>query len=351
MSVFKLLVVEDNEDELATCKRTVRVYEAEKGVEIEVVECKTVRDASNELDGTFDGAIIDLRLEKDGEGNEVVRMIEEAFLRVPVAILTGTPDSVDTRYRNIGVFKKGDRGAGYADLMNRFWRIYDTGLTRILGGRGVIEESLGSVFHNNLLPQIKQWQKYAHDNPTRTEKALLRYTLNHLIQIIDEDADVYFPEEFYLRPPLTDQIHTGSILIESSSTRKFTVISPECDLVPRIGERRNTDRILLAQILSAKTLFPGLAKVSGPSRREKSQLDNACKNRIGHLHRMPETAFVELSFLNFRELSTVDDEELESRFELPPAMQISPTFVKDIVGRFSSFYARQGQPELDFGTS
>ena len=29
-------------------------------------------------------------------------------------------------------------------------------------------------------------------------------------------------------------------------------------------------------------------------------------------------------------------------------IQISPSFVKDIVARFSSYYARQGQPNIDF---
>ena len=175
-----------------------------------------------------------------------------------------------------------NEGAGYADLLDRFWKIYETGLTRILGGRGVIEERLGNVFHNNLLPQIKRWQKYAQDDPARTEKALLRYTLNHLIQSIDIDVERYYPEEFYIYPPLSDEIRTGSILKEKGAgDRLFVVMSPDCDIVVREDGNRNTDRILLAQVLSAKTIFPGLATVNGPSRRERGQLTSACRNRTG----------------------------------------------------------------------
>ena len=32
----------------------------------------------------------------------------------------------------------------------------------------------------------------------------------------------------------------------------------------------------------------------------------------------------------------------------PTKIPISPPFVKDIVARFSSYYARQGQPNIDF---
>ena len=55
-----------------------------------------------------------------------------------------------------------------------------------------------------------------------------------------------------------------------------------------------------------------------------------------------------LAFLNFRSVSTVGVDELEQTFQLPPGVQISPPFVKDIVARFSSYYARQGQPDIDF---
>ncbi|MFQ2549269.1 hypothetical protein ACK305_18520, partial [Aeromonas caviae] len=38
--------------------------------------------------------------------------------------------------------------------------------------------------------------------------------------------------------------------------------------------------------------------------------------------------------------------ELSSQYD-KPLIQISPAFVKDIVSRFSSYYARQGQPDID----
>jgi hypothetical protein len=47
-------------------------------------------------------------------------------------------------------------------------------------------------------------------------------------------------------------------------------------------------------------------------------------------------------------ISTYTEEELNHQFK-KTLTQISPAFVKDIVSHFSSYYARQGQPDIDHG--
>ena len=352
MSRIKLLVVEDDPQDIGTCRSTVERYQDERQREVELVECKDVDEAFVKLDNTFDGAIIDLRLGDEGdEGNQIIQRIKERQYRFPVAILTGTPGSADPDFSYIGVFKKGDIGAGYGDLLDRFWRIYDTGLTRILGGRGIIESRLGDVFWKNLLPQIKKWEAYGKSDSTRTENALLRYTLNHLIQLIDEDIERYFPEEFYLHPTPSEKIRTGSILKEKNSDKRFVVMSPDCDLVVRANGGRNTDTILVVEVVPVKMLLAWFdsAAQSSLSNTRKKELKRALKNnRSSYHHCLPETDFFPLGFLNFRYLSTVAEKEIGERFQLPPDVQISSPFVKDMVARFSSYYARQGQPNMDF---
>ncbi len=352
MNGMKLLVVEDDPQDISTCRDTVERYRDEKQREVELIVCGDVAEAFEKLDNTFDGAIIDLRLGNEGdEGNEVVNRIKERQYRFPVAILTGTPASAEPEFSYIGIFRKGDAGAGYDDLLDRFWRIRDTGLTRILGGRGIIEFRLGEVFSRNVLPQIQKWEAYGQADSTRTENALLRHTLNHLIQLIDEDIERYFPEEFYLFPPPSENLRTGSILNDKGSGQKFAVLSPDCDLVVRPDGTRNTDRILFAEIVSPKVLFDWFGdkapNVLGRNRRDTfiRALEN---NGPRYYHCLPETDFFSLGFLHFRRISTVGVDEIEKKFDLPPKVQISPPFVKDIVSRFSSYYARQGQPDIDF---
>jgi len=39
-------------------------------------------------------------------------------------------------------------------------------------------------------------------------------------------------------------------------------------------------------------------------------------------------------------------DDLLKKYDMP-CIQVSPQFVKDILARFSSYYARQGQPEIE----
>lgn len=348
MSAFRLLIVEDNDQDLATCRDTIARYMDERQCKVELVECKSTKEAFDKLDNSFDGAIIDLKLaERGDEGNQVISRIVESHFRIPVAILTGTPDAADSDFAYIGVFKKGDPGAGYADLLDCFWGIHNTGLTRIMGGRGIIEETLSKVFRENLLPQRDKWVAYGEIDSTRTEKALLRYALSHLLQLLDDDGDRCFPEEVYLTPPLTDKIRTGSVVKEQNSEQRFVVMNPACDLVIRDNGECNTDRILIMGIDSQTSLFPG-HPVSDLSKSQKKDLEKAYRNnKAAYYHWLPRTEFFEGGFLNFRKLSSLSSQEFNERFE-KPAVQISPSFVKDMVARFSAYYARQGQPDIDF---
>ena len=213
MNVFRLLFVEDDQQELKSCEDAVEIYKREKRRKIDLVPCENIEEASSKLDNSIDGAIIDLKLGEQGdEGNEVLRRINASHFRILVFILTGTPDNTNRDLPHIEIFKKGDPGSGYADLLDRFWGIYESGLTRIMGGRGQIENNLIKIFHYHLIPQIDIWIEYGKTDSLRTEKALLRHTLNHLLQLLDDDEDRCYPEEVYLKPPLTNEIRTGSLV-------------------------------------------------------------------------------------------------------------------------------------------
>ena len=362
MSQLKLLIVEDDEQELATCRDSVTRYKHERHREIELVVCKNVGEAFSKLDNSFDGAIIDLKLGIDGDGgNEVTGIIEDLQFRIPVVILTGTPDSAESKLPVIEIFKKGDTNAGYDNLLDMFWGIYNTGLTRIMGGRGMIEQALLKVFHQILSKQKDIWIEYGKTDSSGTEKALLRHTLNHLLQILDHKGDDddevdRFPEEVYLLAPSPDEaitdtkselIRTGSIVKEKDSNRWFVVLTPACDLVVRTNGNRNTDRILIVEVDPGTILFQWFQD-EDLSNSKKNELKKAYENnKSTYYHWLPRINSFEGGFLNFRKLDTVEIKQFQKRFPTNPEIHISPPFVKDIVARFSSYYARQGQPGID----
>lgn len=354
MAEIKLMIVEDADSDLEVCRTSVETYQTQKndagvGLVINLTECKTVDDALQKIDNSFDGAIIDLKFPSgDDKGKEVLEKIRDSFFRIPVIILTGTPDSIDAGDRPylISVLKKGE--ADYqTDILDTFLDIYNTGLTRIIGGRGKIEQTLNEVFLKNLLPQLETWKNYGKSDTQRTEKALLRFTLNHLVQVLDDDEDQCFPEEVYIYPPLSNDLKTGSIIKNKDSEDLCVVLSPACDLVIRNDGNFKTDHILLVDIEEANAIIDTVLNGITNRGKKKDKLKNVFGNNYtDYFHWLPETYFFNGGFLNFRKITTCTKDELGYIYD-PPHIQISPHFVKDILSRFSSYYARQGQPDID----
>jgi hypothetical protein len=374
MGTIHLLIVDDNEQDLRICRDSLNRYIDENHCNIILYEARSVEDAFNKINSTLDGAIIDLKLAGRGdEGSQVVQKIADSLFRIPVIIFTGTPDNVNEEFVYLEVFKKGE--TQYETIFDKFREIHDTGLTKIMGGRGIIEETLNQVFTKNLIKQKNAWISYGKRNPEKTERALLRHTLHHLLQLLDQDEDTFFPEEVYFAPPLTDNLKTGSIVIRKDDKQKFVVLNPACDLVVRNGGNIKAERILLVEIDDASLI----AEVHGRQRRtirEAQNIINKCRyhnsesesyklvlkyqdddmrNKISRIfrnvhdlyhHWLPKTDFFDGGFINFRKVTSVEKKQFNQKFN-QPEIQISDSFIKDIVGRFSSYYARQGQPDIE----
>lgn len=351
MCSMKILLVEDTEQDRTSCQDAVKdLNEIDGPISIELIEAVNLEEALEKIDNTYDGAIIDLRLdEKDDGGDIVIKEIEKSCFKIPVIILTGTPDSVDMDNAIITVLKKGDAEAGYEDILKKFWGIYRTGMTRIMGARGTIEKTLATVFRQNILPQINQWVIYGNTDSLRTEKALLRHTLNHLLDLLDNDADCCFPEEFYLSPPLTKQIRTGSIVKDKDSEQRYVIMSPACDLVVREDGIFKTDRILIVEIENETKIVEESLDGINKQKKKKRLKSTFGNNYTKYYHWLPKTEFTEGGFMNFRKLFSISTDEYHDKFN-EPKVQISSAFLKDIVSRFSAYYARQGQPDVDFSS-
>ncbi len=352
MNPLKILLVEDETIPQNAFKNDVEVFKGQPNnpdVEYEIVD--NVNDAVKTLDVSYDGAIIDLRLgDNDEGGKEIIQILYNEFTKIPIIVVTGLPDLV-IDHPSIIKSRSSEVGS-YRDDLLLFQQIRDIGLTHIIGGRGLIEQQLREVFLENLLPQIDTWirygETYKETDPKRTEKALLRYTLNHLLQLLEEDEERCFPEEVYLYPPVSEGITTGSIVKEKMRDQPFVVLSPACDLVPR-GENGEvkTNRILFVEIESEKDIvnaaLDGIRKKDSKKRKLRDVSNN---NYTDYYHWLPKTDFFQGGILNFRKLRTLDKDDFDEEFG-KPSIQISPSFVKDIISRFSSFYARQGQPDID----
>ncbi len=388
MSNMTLILIEDNDEETQSCKNAVNDFNDDhknKGWCIQLVTHTNIEAASKELESSyFDGAIIDMKLADSGdEGNQALDVIRQHLKRIPVAIYTGTPDVADNSddIPLIDVFKKGD--ATYEQLIYKFWDIYNTGLTKIMGGKGQIEKSLSQIFIKHLLPKISpkskvseksNWVSYAEEDPDNTEKALLRYTLNHLIHELYKNSENCYPDEMYIHLPSLEQdqvkVDTGCILENKDNNKFYIVLSPACDLAEREGGECNTDRALLVEIqMLEDILFDDyfISNCHGDKKLKKRYLKSNPESPQEYLSKqqdndlikyqkntknlyycwLPKTScFNNGAVINFRRVSTYSQEELDESFN-SPVIQVASPFLKDIISRFSSYYARQGQPDIN----
>tara|TARA_R110002073_G_scaffold238408_1_gene399402 strand:- start:155 stop:1213 length:1059 start_codon:yes stop_codon:yes gene_type:complete len=349
--VFKLLLVEDVErtrgEFIASIERYV--HESKDGTEFDVVECSNVREAFDVLDSTFDGAVVDLKLgDEGGEGNLILERLYQMNLRIPVVVLTGTPDGADDSFSPIRVLKKG--AATHIEILEDFRKIQASGLTSVMGGRGQFETLLNRVYKDNIMPAVEVWKGHGSRSSERTERALMRHTLNHLIQLVDLDQQECVPDEFYIWPPVDAELRTGCV-VAGKKGGNFVVMNPLCDLTQRADGTFSANYFLLARVETFDEVF---SKRPAKKKKENLKADLLDKlranNSTQNYHALPKTGFISEGFLNFESVISVPKDEFVALFS-NPFCQISPAFSKDIVSRFSSFLGRQGQPLVDYSTS
>ena len=377
MNKMTLILIEDNDEETQSCQNAVDDFNddhKDKGWCIELEPHTNIESASEALESSyFDGAIIDMKLADSGnEGNQALDVIRKHLKRIPVAIYTGTPDVADvTDIPSIGLFKKAD--ITYKELLCKFWDIYKTGITKIMGGKGQIEQSLSQIFIKHLLPEIvtvlgngstgseSNWVRYAKINSHETEEALLRHTINHLTHELYKSDGKCYPDEMLIRLLGPTPINTGCILKHKESGIFYIVMSPACDLAERKsesseGESRkcNTDRAMLVEIQNLDDILSNnekYEKASTETQKEniKQSLFGGIKANKGgqYYHWLPIlNSCQEGAAINFRRVSTYNEADLNKYFG-SPVIQVASPFLKDIISRFSSYYARQGQPDIN----
>ena len=339
--MFKLLLVEDLDEEIASWEESIERYEHEYDFSFELTVAKSPAEAYDKLnDICFDGAIIDLKLgaEDDG-GDKVIRKLRDRMSRVLTIVVSGTPNNLSEELKQY-CYKAIDRAlVVHMDELNNFEQTYNLGLTRILGGQGKIEEGLTKVFHEAIRSNLDGWKEYSEDE---AEGALLRYVLQHLICLLDsEDESKYFPSEFYLKFIGDNcEYQPGSLLRRKDDSSYYVVMNPACDL-----EGCRTDLLLLAQI---NPIRAALRNDIGDNLNasDRGDIKNVLRNsKGGKFHWLPRNRYFNDGLVDFTMLSTHNETEVSNDFDLLDII-VSPVFMKDIVARFSSYYARQGQPEI-----
>lgn len=317
---------------------------------IEIIPCANVVDAEKTLkEMCIDFLSVDLRLgSSEPEGNTLIKTVIDYSLRIPTIVITATPGDVIEKSNVLRTYKKGEDD-DISDILKYLVSIYKTGITQLLGKDGLLEKNLEAFYKNCYIDDLNSWIQYAAENSESTQKALVRYAVNNISQLLDNDCDSYYPEEVYIYKPDAHNISTGS-LVKDTSNNFFIILSPACDLAIRESGDFKTDSIQLVEIEKINIIedekFSTIpAECKNLDKTKNKLMKEIWKNTDTlYYHWLPRTSLFDGGVINFRRIKTINKTELLTYSILN--VQISPCFCKDIVSRFSSYYARQGQPEI-----
>ncbi len=361
MKELKLLIVEDDQDAIKAYQRAIKAFNTERklshnsDIQITDFPIDNKEQAINELrnsENIFDAAIVDLDLlgqgGQDSSGNDVIREIKNN-LRFPVFVITGTPQHIDEDLKEqSSLFKlltRGDEG----DYLTQIVEIYQTGITQILNRKGVIENHISEIFWKHLSNSLNLWVDDKSRTPDEKEKSLLRYTLLHMLEYLDEENT--HPSEFYITEPVKQQLSTGDLI--SYNDFRYVVLTPACDFVSRLGGKRNVNKAFLLRIKGLLEEFPNYdtTQVIGEvSATLKGKLEKIIGNNKPYFHFIPKHNSIEAGLIDFQDNSSIPIEDIEAKIiskEVVRIATISSPFLKDIISRYSNYYSRQGSPDFN----
>jgi len=339
---MNILLVEDDNESVKACQE----FAALDDRDINIVVANSLDEAKLCLNKDIDTAIIDVKLGTVSDaGNSVIDEINTLSLRIPTVIHTGTPANVTATA--LKVFTRGENT--YEEIFDYLFGVYNTGITELLGRKGIFEKKLKIFYENCFLSDLDTWVQYGNSDSEATQKALFRYAVNNIFQLIDNDSDAYYPEEVYTYISDNKNISTGS-LVKNQQNNFFIVLSPACDLALRQTGDFKTDSIHLVEVESIQKIemekFSAISSNCKNVGKNKNNLMKSIWTNTDTLyyHWLPKTNLFEGGVINFRKILTIRKDELTNYSILN--IRVSPYFCRDIVSRFSSYYARQGQPEI-----
>lgn len=345
---MNVLLVEDDQSDVESCQEYARIIEKD----IKIIVANSVETAVSELSKSdIDVAIVDIKLgTRGGEGNDVVKNMRNLALRVPTVVHTGTPGWVEEDAFILKTFTKGE--FGYGEILEYLYSVYETGITKILGKKGFLETEINKFYCEVFLKQRDSWIKKVSENSNSNmiKDSLLRVTLYHLEQYLETVSKKTFYEEFYLYCA-DSEYHTGSLLIDNKTKKSYIIMSPECDLKMREEkgkQKRNIEYITMCEIDAIESYGYILRDniVKDISNLQNHPLFGKLTNAKGSCHWIPPIDEFDGGLINFTKIITRKEDDIRDAFKLEQ-FRISLPYIKNILARFSAYYGRQGQPDLD----
>lgn len=359
--MLNLLIVEDNKNQIKLYGDAIDEFNTHSEIKVESKVSKNLEEGFEQIrSNDFDAAIIDLRLgsgDMEGKGKKLISEIK-SNLRFPVFVLTGYPEDLDEDLRIPNVFYKvyEQTKKDTIEVLEEMTDIYKTGITKIMGRKGIIEKTLQEVFWENIAVSMEYWKAEIEDESKIIEKILSRHILAHLserLKLTEEgEFETYHPAEVYIMPPIKEEFFIGDILKRENNTKYYIILTPACDMLLRKhkdGEPyRNADKIIIVRLIEFSNIPEVSNYISAQSNKKKKEVEKYIKNtkKERYYFLPPFGSRIPGFLIDFQDINRINPEELSTYDRVA---SVDEPFLKDIIARFTSYYARQGAPDLDMG--
>jgi len=366
-NVIKLLIIEDEPVQVQNYKDEIDDFNVVHNNDV-VIKCDSVEnsgDAITELTkNEYDAVIVDLILKGDvpGQGrmsgNNVLDYIfTDNGPRLMVYVVSGTLAELSEEHNDVldnPLLEQFERTGETSDVLNHINSVYKTGVINMLGNKGMLNNMINDVFFKHLPVSFNSWLSVE----SNCEKEFLRYTLLHLMEYLDlpegegEAESKYHAAEFYITPPIRSNIASGDIF--EYDNKKYYLLSPSCDVAPRLKDGNqvfNVESLTVAQIRpldkhhfdvnNIKYANNGSTSQGNWNKFSTSQRKSNQKNRF---HYIPKCIDIDESAIDFKAITTLSLVDYQDSTKTKRIATVSSPFKRDIQGRFSAYFGRQGQP-------
>lgn len=363
---MKILLIEDNDSDIQVFKTSAKAWKVENldiTEDVDIESCKTLDEAKSctNSQANWDGIALDLKLPQDSDGEEFLKHLKELYLRVPVVVLSGTPRELDDEYKSTCLKSYVKAGQHEKEILDVLWDCKRSGLMNLIGGKGLFEKHLKTVFDRCIIPRFDDWRVLlqtagSENTEVKASEALTRHILTCLSFMMSNDTDVIQPEECYI--PLTNDARAykypiPGMIVSDANSANWLVLNPACDLALRPTKKKREDGSV-EEIVAPKTQHIFLVAIESVSSvldgrnfgyKRKCYANNADLN----IHWLPNVKSFGGGFANFRIVTAVSCEGFFEKYHLPETpLAIHPEVLKNIQSRFANYYARQGQPDIAY---
>lgn len=364
MLEIRILVVEDEEDQQTLFSDAIEDYNNNNENKILADFSKNKETAIDKLkNNKYDAMFLDLMLEGDhsggtASGNEILTHVLASFnLRIIVYVISGTlsalNDSFNDLFRN-PLMRKFNREQSTDEVISELVKVYQTGVTQILGSSGRFEELMNEIFYKHLSSGFDWWLQRDAD----CKNELFRYAIHHLLEYSDipnEDSELKsLNPEFYIYPPIKKPLATGDLV--KIENKPYIIMSPSCDLTPRGMSNNqpvfNVDIVVLASLIPLeREEFENLGVQYG--KKNNGGWASFLTNMRGtspksRFHYLPSYLEISESVIDFKQVRSVPIIDILDPDKTVRLATIANPFIRDIQSRFSAYFGRQGQPVGDW---